>query len=166
MTGPGLWLRLLALTALAAAVLVAVTPAVPACRLSWLDAAEAGMAVGAALFMVALRTPPRLPAHARPLPVFIAKHGLLGLWAANEEILWRRLVLGELLFGGAVAALTASSLAFALAHRGRYSLHFGTGAAFGGLYIATGALAASIAAHWTYNVLVAGLVDRSRSTPA
>jgi membrane protease YdiL (CAAX protease family) len=36
-----------------------------------------------------------------------------------------------------------------------------TGGVFGGVYLATGALAASVAAHWTYNMLVGALVDRA-----
>ena len=37
---------------------------------------------------------------------------------ANEELVWRRVVLGELLRAGALAALAVSTLGFALAHRG------------------------------------------------
>jgi membrane protease YdiL (CAAX protease family) len=96
-------------------------------------------------------------------PVLVAKLGFLGLWALNEEIVWRRVVLGALLPGGALVALAASTLGFALAHRARRLLHVGTGVTFGSLYLATGALTASIAAHWLYNVLVGGLVDRSNT---
>src|SRR5262249_30740830 len=79
----------------------------------------------------------------------------LGLCAANEELLWRRLLLGELLIAGPVAALALSSAGFAIAHRRARLLHVGTGSAFGALYLATGLLSASIAAHWAYNALVA-----------
>jgi membrane protease YdiL (CAAX protease family) len=92
-----------------------------------------------------------------------AKQCLLGLWAASEEVVWRRVLLGELLFAGAAAALCGSTLAFALAHR-RRGLHLGTGAAFGGLYLASGILASSIAAHWTYNALVGARLERARSS--
>jgi membrane protease YdiL (CAAX protease family) len=80
--------------------------------------------------------------------------------AASEEIVWRRVVLGELLRVGPLAAVAGSTLGFALVHRTRQTLHLGTGAAFGSLYLATGALAASIAAHWAYNVLLLTLAAR------
>jgi ABC-2 type transport system ATP-binding protein len=87
-----------------------------------------------------------------------AKVALLGLAAVNEELLWRRLVLGGILTVGVLAALAVSTLGFALAHRARPALHVGTGAAFGCLYLATGALAAPVAGHWAYNtLLLAGL---------
>ena len=79
---------------------------------------------------------------------------VLGLAALNEEIVWRRVLLGELLFEARSAALAASALGFAISHRARPGLHLGTGAAFGAVYLATGALTASVAAHWAYNVLV------------
>ena len=63
-------------------------------------------------------------------------------------------MLGELLRSGPIVALAGSTLGFAFAHRARPGLHLGTGAVFGGVYLATGALAACIAAHWTYNVLL------------
>jgi membrane protease YdiL (CAAX protease family) len=84
----------------------------------------------------------------------LASCALLALAAAGEEIVWRRVVLGELLRTGPIVALVGSSLGFALAHRPRQGLHLGTGAVFGGVYLATGALAACIAAHWVYNVLL------------
>jgi membrane protease YdiL (CAAX protease family) len=162
-SGLSVWLRIAGLSGLAVVLSVLIAPSAPVGRLSWLAAAEVGAAGGAILFALALRRPPRLAVGAASLPAFMARQGLLGVWAATEELIWRRVLLGELLFGGALAALAASSLGFALVHR-RRGLHLATGAAFGGLYIATGALAASIAAHWTYNMLVADLVDRSRRT--
>ena len=57
----------------------------------------------------------------------------------------------------------ASTVGFALIHRTRPSLHLCTGGVFGVLYLATGVLAASVAAHWAYNVLVAR-ARRSRAT--
>ena len=42
-------------------------------------------------------------------------------------------------------------------------LQLGTGAVFGVLYVATGALAACVAAHWAYNALVGARVDRRRA---
>ena len=40
-------------------------------------------------------------------------------------------------------------------------LHLSTGACFGGVYLATGSLAASVAAHWLYNILVSARVERA-----
>ncbi len=94
----------------------------------------------------------------------MAKFGFLALAAANEEVLWRRVMLGELLRSGVVAALAGSTLGFALAHRARPGLHLGTGLAFGGVYLATGALGASIAAHLTYNLCLLSL--RARVEPS
>jgi membrane protease YdiL (CAAX protease family) len=127
-------------------------------------AAALGLAAGIALFGAVARRRPRLPARAaRPLPLALARHGFFGVWAANEEVVWRRVVLGELLWLGVVCALAASSGAFALAHRARRGVHVGTGMTFGALYVATGALLASIAAHWAYNSLVAAAFDRERT---
>jgi membrane protease YdiL (CAAX protease family) len=39
-------------------------------------------------------------------------------------------------------------------------LHLNTGACFGGVYLATGSLGASVAAHWVYNVLAGTLFDQ------
>ena len=156
-----LWLRIATGTAVAITLLAAVSPTRPPSRLPWLAQPIVGVGAGGILFFTATRRRPRLPLSTAPVPVLVAKHGFLGLWAANEEIVWRRVLLGELLSLGVVVALAATSVAFALAHRDRRRLHLGTGAAFGGLYLGTGALAASAAAHWTYNLLVAGLVDRA-----
>jgi membrane protease YdiL (CAAX protease family) len=132
-------------------------------RLSWPAAAALGTASGAALFTAATRRRPLLHVATRSISLLLARLGFLGLWATNEEVIWRRVALGELLPRGIVPALAASSVGFALVHRARRWLHLGTGSAFGALYLATGALLASIAAHWVYNVLVGGMVDRSRS---
>jgi membrane protease YdiL (CAAX protease family) len=122
-------------------------------------AAVTGICVGLAVYLVVTRQRPRFPPQGRPLSALVARHGVLGLWALNEEIVWRRVILGELLATGALVALGLSTVAFALAHRAR-ALHLGTGAAFGGLYLATGVLSASIAAHWVYNALVRSSLDR------
>jgi membrane protease YdiL (CAAX protease family) len=124
-------------------------------------AAVLGACCGLLLFALLARAFPRLPACDR-WPVFAGKLAILALLAANEEVLWRRVALGELLRAGVVPALAASTLGFALLHRARPALHLGTGGVFGALYVSTGTLAACVAAHWTYNVLVAALVERSR----
>jgi membrane protease YdiL (CAAX protease family) len=92
----------------------------------------------------------------------VGTQAFLALLATNEEIVWRRVVLGELLDTSVLAAIFVSTAGFAL-HRSRRRLQLGTGAVFGALYISTGALAASVAAHWAYNALVGALVDRRRA---
>ena len=158
-----LWLRVATVTAGVVALLVAVRPPQPAARVPSAAAAVLGLPVGVILFAAVARRRPRLPTRGRPLPLVVAKHGFFGLWAANEEVVWRRVVLGELLGAGVVVALAASAGAFALAHRARREVHVGTGMTFGALYVVTGALAASIAAHWIYNVLVGAAVARERA---
>jgi membrane protease YdiL (CAAX protease family) len=160
MTSRGFWARAAVTTVLAVALLLAVSPARPEPRLPQAVALAAGAAAGVLLFVGAARRVPGLPSARRGLPVLVARQGVLGLWAANEEILWRRIVLGELLPAGPLAAVAVSSLGFALAHRRRQVLHVSTGACFGGVYLATGSLGASVAAHWSYNVLVGALADR------
>jgi membrane protease YdiL (CAAX protease family) len=105
---------------------------------------------------------PRLSPRRARLRVSLAEQTLLGVWAANEEVVWRRVALGELLGAGVLVALVLSSAGFAVAHRRGCALHLGTGAVFGGVYVATGWLAASVAAHWLYNFLVGTRVDRRR----
>lgn len=158
-----LWSRISAGTALAVALGLAFAPAHPAIRVSWPVAAALGAGSGAALFTAATRRRPLLHVATPSISLLLTRLGFLGLWATNEEVIWRRVALGELLPRGIVPALAASTVGFALVHRTRRWLHLGTGGAFGALYVATGALVASIAAHWVYNVLVGGMVDRSHS---
>ena len=160
MTARGLWARLAVTTALALALLLAVSPARPVSRLPQTVALAAGAAAGVLLFVGAARTTPRLPPLRGGVRLLAARHGVLGLWAANEEIVWRRIVLGALLPFGALAAVAVSSLGFALAHRRRQLLHLATGSCFGGVYLGTGSLGATVASHWVYNVLVGALADR------
>jgi CAAX prenyl protease-like protein len=158
----GLWSRVAAGTAVSLALALAVAPPHPAQRLPLPAAVATGGLAGLALFSVAARRLPRLPAVASSVSVLVAKLGFFGLWAANEEVVWRRVALGELLGAGVVPAFAASTVGFALVHRTRRYLHLCTGGVFGLLYLTTGLLASSIAAHWAYNVLVAALVDRDR----
>ena len=155
-----LWARIGVVTAIALTLAVALAPPHPPPRLAWSSATAIGGALGLALFVAVARRRPRLPVPGARFPVFVAKLGFFGLWATNEELLWRRVALGELLAAGVAPAFAASTVGFALMHRSRRELHLVTGGAFGGLYLATGVLAASVAAHWIYNVLVAALVDR------
>jgi membrane protease YdiL (CAAX protease family) len=150
------WARVATTTGLALALLLALSPPHPRTRTGEAFAVALGMAAGAALFAAVLRRRPG----AAPLgaaPATLARSLFLGLCAANEEVLWRRLLLGELLPAGGLAALAVSSAGFAVAHRGARPLHLATGVTFGALYLATGALGASIAAHWVYNALVASV---------
>lgn len=159
--GVSLWLRVAAITLGSIVLLIAFVPDRPPTRMPWPLAVALGVCAGAALFSAITRSRPRLAPAGGSVPVALGKLAFLGLWATNEEVVWRRVALGELLRAGAVCALVASTVGFALMHRTRRGVHLGTGGAFGAVYLATGALVASVAAHWTYNVLVGGLVRRS-----
>jgi membrane protease YdiL (CAAX protease family) len=161
----GLWLRIGTLAACSVVLLLLVAPPAPAARLPILPAAGLGVLAGALLQLAVVRVPRRPALRRGSFSVLVAKQALFGILASNEEILWRRYVLGELLVGGAFAALAASTAAFALAHPARRAVHLGTGATFGALYLGTGVLAASIAAHWTYNVLVGARHVRADGPP-
>ncbi len=161
MTGRSLWARFTLATGLSVLLLVTLSPPRPELRIPLLPATGVGVGAGVILYATIEKRRPFLPAL---LPDTVARLGFLALAAANEEVLWRRVVLGELLRSGVVAALAGSTLGFALAHRARPGLHLGTGLAFGGVYLATGALGASIAAHLTYNLCLLSLRARVEST--
>jgi ABC-2 type transport system ATP-binding protein len=111
-----------------------------------------GLPLAAALYAGVLR---RRPARC---PSAVAAT-VLAAGAALEELFWRGLVLGALtLAAGAAGALTLSSALFAGVHR-RRCLHLVTGAAFGGVYLLTGRLLASVVAHAAYNVLVCSAAE-------
>jgi membrane protease YdiL (CAAX protease family) len=155
-----LWIRIGAITALSAALLMLLVPDRPPARLPWLAALPLGLCAGAALFSAITRRRPRFQ------PVALARMAFFGLLATNEEVVWRRVALGELLRVGFVPALVASSVGFALMHRTRRAVHLGTGGAFGAVYLSTGALTACVAAHWTYNLLVGAFVAGRRAAEA
>jgi membrane protease YdiL (CAAX protease family) len=159
----GVLLRLAVGVALALALLVLLAPAAPAARLGPWAAAFAGALGGLGLYLAVARCRPYAPPF---VPAAFAAGAVLVVSAASEEVVWRRVVLGELLRAGPLAALAGSALGFAVVHRARQGLHLGTGAAFGGLYLATGALAASITAHSSYNVLLLILAERRRRPEA
>jgi membrane protease YdiL (CAAX protease family) len=146
---------------LAASLLVILAPAAPARRLDPLAAMTGGVVAGVALYVAVARHRPYVPPR---VPAVLGASLVLIVAAASEEVVWRRVVLGELLRAGSLAAVAGSTLGFALVHRTRQTLHLATGAAFASLYLATGALAAAIAAHWAYNVLLLALAER-RSRP-
>jgi membrane protease YdiL (CAAX protease family) len=156
------WARVAALTAFSWATLAVRVPSPPA-TLPPGAATALGLAAGVALFATVARRAPRLSGVGRPLPATMAKHAFLGLFAVNEELVWRRLVLGETLAAGTVAAVAGSTLGFAFLHRSRRAVHVVTGGTFAGVYVASGSLVASIAAHWTYNTLIAAVVERARA---
>jgi membrane protease YdiL (CAAX protease family) len=138
-------------TAFAAAAIVGLPPWDP--PLGGAAAVAAGALAGAVLF-VALAGRPRRPRN-RP-GVALARAAWLSAGAAFEELLWRGLALALLLPRlGLAGALGATSAGFAFAHRhqGRDAVHLVTGGVFGTAFVCAG-LAAAIAAHASYNVLV------------
>lgn len=161
MTSRALWCRIALLTVAAIILGLALSPPVPHGRVAPAAAIAIGLASGVVLFAAAARCVPR-PPRLRPRTIIeLAKQTVLGLCAANEEIIWRRAILGELLPVGSLVAVAASSAVFAAAHHRSRPLHLATGCAFGTLYAATGVLGACIAAHWLYNAFVATLVERA-----
>jgi uncharacterized protein len=127
-----------------------------------------GAVTGAVTFLLLTggRFPCALP---RPLGgALVVRWFGLGAAAGLEEVAWRGLVLGGLM---AVlepwAALAASSAMFAIWHwsslRARSAVHLVTGAAFGGVFLA-GGLVAAMLGHALYNLLVdwAVHVERAR----
>ena len=157
-----LWLKTAASTTTALALLVVVTPPHPRVRAQWPGALALGLLVGVALFVAITGSRPRLQPRSAWTSTLVGRVAFLGLWATNEEVLWRRVVFGELLSAGSAEALAMSTVGFALVHRSRRLVHLGTGCGFAVVYVGTGALVASISAHWAYNVLVGALIDRSR----
>jgi len=123
------------------------------------DALAAGIASGIGLFVVLTRRRPVFGAPTVPRRRLAARSAVLTARSAQEEALWRGLLLGFLLDPlGRVGAIVLSSALFAGAHvagQGRVAaMHLLTGGAFAAVYVATGRLLAAIAAHGTYNVLV------------
>ena len=153
------WTRVTTVTALAIALRLALSPPQPPVRTASALALALGAVVGAVLFGTVSRRRPSFAATRRRHA--LGRQLFLGLCATNEEILWRRTLLGELLPVGSVVALLVSSAGFAAAHRRSRLLHTGTGFVFGALYLATGVLGASIAAHWVYNAFVGSLLQRA-----
>lgn len=150
-----LWASFFTWTTVASVTALGATPPHPDAEISWPHAVVAGTAVGGALFTIVLRRPPSSVAGMSRVPTAVTTHLFLVVCVVNEELIWRRFVLGELLAAGPFAAVAASSVVFAVAHRSRRTTHLLTGGVFGTLYVATGALSAAVAAHWTYNALVA-----------
>jgi ABC-2 type transport system ATP-binding protein len=132
-----------------------------------------GFASGVAVFGILARRRIPLPALLGAPRRLVARSLVLTLKSAQEEAIWRGVLLG-LLAGalGRYAALVVSTAAFAAVHvpflGRRAAIHVVTGAIFGSTYVVTGSLTAAISSHATYNVLVgAGLLaDRQLSLSA
>lgn len=123
------------------------------------EALAFGGCAGVALFFgLARRRMPRSVGHL-PQRRLLARTLVLGAKSAQEEALWRALLLGVLVTPlGRLGALALSAVVFAAAHllhqRRLAVVHLVTGAVFGATYLVTGRLASAIAAHASYNVLV------------
>jgi ABC-2 type transport system ATP-binding protein len=167
-SGAELWARTAVLGGVAASLLLLVrTPFDP--RWPVPLSVVAGVAAAIALFStLARRFPPlRLPTGRGA--GFAAKGLLLAARSASEEVIWRWWFLGGLAPRfGALPALAASTLCFALVHvgwQGRrgVAVHLLTGSVFGGVFLASGSLAAAVGAHVAYNLLVALAVEGERA---
>ena len=124
-----------------------------------------GIASGAVLFCsLSRRSIPYDGLRRAPKRRLLARSLVLSLKSAQEEAVWRGVVLGVIVgTAGRAGALVLSTAAFAAAHlssHGRLALvHVLTGAVFGAAYVVTGDLTAAISAHIAYNVLIgAGLL--------
>jgi ABC-2 type transport system ATP-binding protein len=170
-SGAELWGRTAVLVAVAAMLFLVVPTSLEARWPAPLSLAV-GLGAAAALFAgLARRAPPVRVPRGRG-PALAAKGLLLTLRSASEEVIWRWWLLGGLAPRfGALPALTVSTSCFALAHargQGRRGVvvHLLTGTVLGGLFLVTGSLAAAVAAHVAYNLLVALAVESERVTPA
>lgn len=163
--GAVLWTKLAGWTAFAAVSYAVVHPAGPPSTHSSL-AFPAAVAAGVLLFAAVDRSVPRLMRPRVPRRVGLARGAILLVLAVNEEVIWRRVALGEGLAVSPGFALAVSSVGFAFTHRTQRSTHLVTGGVFGLIYLATGALLAAVATHVVYNLLVAAAVDAARAPTA
>ncbi len=162
-----LWLGATVKAAGAAALLALAGVSAPPTASRWELALSSGALAAACLFvLLAGGRRPIFRIRRVRLPLLLGKGLYLVVASASEEIIWRFVVLGGLSsLVGVVPAYCASTAGFAFGHRAGPSgtlVHLLTGATFGGLYLATGSLLAAIAAHATYNVLVALAVEAER----
>ena len=160
-----LWVRIAAGCLVAVAAFSTLHPAEPARTLPAALAMPLGAVAGIALFCILGRARPALPRVARDrAPVVAGTAGVILAWAAVEETLWRWLLVGVLIpRTGLVVAVPISAAAFAAWHRRGRREHLLTGTVFGGLYAASGSLAAAVAAHAAYNVSIAATLERRPS---
>jgi membrane protease YdiL (CAAX protease family) len=165
-TPAGLWLRLAGGVSAAAGSVLLIPIDVPAARVSAGPAVLVGLLGGCALFSTLARARPFVARG--PLTRPRATRGsFFVVWAAVEEVLWRRLALGSLaLHADWVVALLGSSAGFALSHRVGRPGQLVAGLGFGSVYLGTGQLLAAIAMHAVYNVLLDEKLKRPHSSTA
>ena len=124
------------------------------------DALTFGCLAGGGGFLLLAHRPIAVSAiSALPRARLAARSVVLVAKSAEEEAIWRSLVLGSLVPPlGPLGALASSSALFAAAHVGRLGrrawTHVATGGFFGLAYLVTGRIVAAMAAHSTYNLLV------------
>ena len=124
------------------------------------EAIALGCLAGGCVFLLLAQRPIAASAlSALPRKRLLARSAILTAKSAEEEAIWRGVVLGLLAPPlGPFGALASSSALFAGAHVWRLGrrawAHLATGSAFGLVYLATGRIIAAMAAHSTYNVLV------------
>jgi ABC-2 type transport system ATP-binding protein len=128
------------------------------------------LAGGCGFLLLARRRVAASAFSALPRARLLARSAVLTAKSAEEEAIWRGLVLGSLVPPlGALGALVSSSALFAAAHVGRLGrrawTHMATGSLFGLAYLVTGRIVAAIAAHSTYNVLVGVAVGAKTDMP-
>ena len=163
MTPRGLWLRVGSGVGGAAALLALVeVPPPTEPTVSLLPSMCLGLAAGLVLFAILAQQAPPLPTP-RPAARWLIRLAFVVVWAAVEEIVWRWLALGLVAAAaGWPLALAVSSVAFAAVHGVGKASQLATGATFGVVYLATGRLLAAVAAHATYNLVLAEALARIR----
>ena len=135
------------------------------------DALTLGVVSGAVLFVaLARRRFPRAALGRVGRRRLAARSVLLAVKSAEEEALWRGVVLGNLtLVLGRAGALAVSTALFGAAHvrhqRAAAVAHIATGSVFGLAYLATGRLLAAVAAHGVYNLLVGAATLAEQDMP-
>lgn len=119
----------------------------------------AGVLVGLLLFATIARRQAVATHSSLPPRRLVARSAVLTLKSAQEEALWRALLLGSLVAPlGRLGALALATVLFSAVHvwdQGRRALvHIATGGVFGAVYVGTGRLSAAVAAHAAYNVAI------------
>jgi membrane protease YdiL (CAAX protease family) len=166
--GGWFWARAAGELALAATVAATASVSSPGlARLALLPSLLVGATAGLGLVvLLARRLPPSPRVERGRLRLVALKAAVIALGSWAEEILWRWCAIGALAPAiGVVPAYVASTTGFALAHAGRRArrTHLLTGACFGAVYLATGRIAAAVAAHLAYNLTVLLSVEACRA---
>lgn len=165
------WLELGLLAALAAAVVVAVPESRHAPTLGLVASVGVGAVTGVGIALALAGGPPL----SRLRPAALAGRrlgvgGVLVLAAAGEETVFRRGIVDALAApAGVPGAVAAGAACFALVHGPaprRLAVHAVTGSAFGAVYALTGRLAAAVAAHAAYNLVVLAGDDEAPPGPS